>query len=275
MINTAHFFLKIEDHMEQNVKYLIKSIELFSGLDNFYITIMIPKGHKLKSSYIKKIADFYYYENSRNLNPPWSGAIRYFLDSKSDVCFLVDSDMLVVGSILNLLDKIIKNDKIYGCPAYFGAFSNFEWKEFLREFNLQNNDFVRNIEGGNSPKAYLNAGFIGTNKKSMNFLASFVEKYVFSINNKKINYKGQMALCLAILDSKISFEHLDYNYNFGTHLTEKNFDDFHQNYNKTISDLKLIHYCKDKNLIYNKNTKIEKIKNCIEECSKYFMTRFI
>lgn len=253
--HVAHFFLKIEDHMSVNLKMLLKSIEAFSGLNTYYCTVMIPRGQNIIDRFIKERVDFVYYDNTKNLNPRWSGAIRYFLEAKSEVCILIDSDILIVDSIIDLIFKVKNENKIYACPAFLGYFSKYDWNFIFKEFNLLNNKFVKNIEGGYSPPNYFNTGFLITKKNLMYEIAPFIEKYVFLINNKNIKYKGQVALCLAMNESKIPYSHLEYNYNFGTHLTKDAIVDYKTEsyYNYIINNLKIIHYCQERGKVFKEN----------------------
>jgi hypothetical protein len=264
-MNDAHFFMVAEDHMQKNVMYFIKSLKIFGGLEKFYISLMIPKGQKITNKYINKYCDLIYYENHLNLNPKWSIANRYFLESKSESCFMVDADILVVGNIADISKKIKLEKKLYGALAYKNPFDKSYWNSLFEEFNLnlpkeqkthiENNCFC--------PSCYFNYGFVGLHKDLMLKLAPYIQKYIEKINNKKINhYKGQVALCLAIFDSGVAYEYLDYRYNFATHFSKK----ILENYEETINDLRIVHYCREKNIINKDDITIKKVKECIKKC---------
>ena len=268
-MNDAHFFLVAETHMQNQMKYLIKSLEIFSKLDNFYVTIMIPEGQKLKDKYLNKNCEVVHYKNKFNLIPKWSGAIRYFLESKSDVCLMLDCDILIVDSICDIVQKIKNNKKIYGAFAYTNPFDKNYWTSLFKQYKINYSEdvFKMHLENNNcSPSCYFNYGFVGLHKELMPYLAPKLEKFVLEINKKPINYKGQVALCLAIMDSNIFYENLDYKYNFSTHLSKLMLERININYDDLIEDLRVFHYCKNKQIIINKKSSIEKVQKCLIDC---------
>ena len=264
--------------MEKYAELMVNSIRYFSGLDNFYLTIMMPAGQKLKSKYLNKISKFVYYENPDGLSPPWSGAIRYFLEPKSDVCFLVDTDVLVLDSLIDLV-KTIKEEKkfLYGALAYESPFSEqelYNWKLIYDYFklNFDQSKFKKHVENNKyCPPCYFNNGFLGLHKDLMTKIAPFVKKYVYEINKKETQFKGQIALCLAIEDSKIEFRTLDYKYNFGSHLNKNMLSD----YEDVVKDLRVVHYCKERDIIkikksiFMNNSKLSKCLKLIDNIKLY------
>jgi hypothetical protein len=279
--NDAHFFLKIEEHMEENVFALMKSIEFFSDLDDYYFTIMLPKDQKIKNNFIIKNSNVVYYENKDGLKPKWSGAIRYFLESKSTVCVLLDADILVLDSLKEIIKKARSELGIYGVLAHESPFKKeqLSWDTILKKFNLkiELKSFKKQIKNNDyCPPCYFNNGFIVLNKKLMHKLAPYIKKYVYSLNNLKNKFKAQICLCLSVLESGIPIKNLNYEYNFSSSIEEV----FAGGGVIDTKKIKIFHYYNEKNIknLYKKyyNCENYNIKYCLDKIYsfnkiKYFL----
>jgi len=272
--NDAHFFLKIEEHMEENVFALMKSIEFFSDLDNYYFTIMLPKNQKIKNKYIIKNSDIVYYENKDNLRPKWSGAIRYFLESKSSVCVMLDADVLVLNSLKEIITQVRSEVGVYGVLAHESPFKEekMSWDIVLKQFNLklELKSFKKQIKNNDyCPPCYFNNGFIVLNKKLMHKLAPYIKKYVYSLNNLKNKFKAQICFCLSVLEAGLPFKNLNYEYNFSSSMV----DNFIKKNNIDTKKIKIFHYYNEKNIknLYKKyyNCENYNIKYCLDKIYNY------
>lgn len=239
-IPKVHFFAVADASMDKLACRFVQSLDLYSGL-SYHMTIMTPEWDQMPRMPALKRCEFVTYRNEKNFVPFWAGAIRFEMEAKAEVCFIVDLDMFVVDSLAPLATQIQhQENQIFGCLAKKNCFKGLHhWHDLFNFMGLQIDDICVLDDGSLAP-IYFNYGFLGFRRELMPKMAPAIRKYTEKVQSIKSNFRAQISLSCAICELKIPVTILNNTYNFSSHMSE-------------IPDIKIIHYHQErKNIFYKK-----------------------
>lgn len=242
-IPKVHFFAVADGSMDKLACRFVQSLDFYSGV-SYHMTIMTPEWDPMPRLPALKNCEFVTYRNEKNFVPFWAGAIRFEMEAKADVCFLVDLDMFVVNSLAPLAIHIEQQNQIFGCLAKRNCFQGLHlWHNVFNLMGL-NIDRLYVLNDSTLSPIYLNYGFIGLKKELMPQMAPVIRHYTEKVQFVKSTFRGQIALTCAICDLKAPVTILNETYNFSSHMPE-------------IPDIKIIHYHQERKDIAHKRVRLD------------------
>ncbi len=210
-----HFNIMINRSMFFETILLLKSIQKFSGLTNYLVSIAIEQeDSKVIPKFIEDNATIISFDKKHSkFNPYYLGGLqRWQIPIKGDVQILIDADFLILNNLGSLETKNVMG--VIAAVSPFKENSNWENLSSLlkKEIKLDNLCYFSKEK---CPSTYFNYGFVIVPNKYYADILNSLEEMINIVHNYSDNYfNGQIAFCLAIEKLNIPYNELPIKYNF-------------------------------------------------------------
>jgi hypothetical protein len=151
------------------------------------------------SGFLKNHSEFCFCPSHYSLHPP----CRWFVEPKSDICVLIDADILCCSSLLEL--ETFSLDRVRGVTAFSNPISEENWKKIGNWSSIDRS-------------LYFNYGLIIVPSQFLKPIGLCLRELISEVDSKipydVSRYAGQIALTLAMSSLGIPREAIPFRFNF-------------------------------------------------------------